>query len=82
ETRSPKRRHRRQQQRRMPMDAWMAFYLNGAMSCGSYFDHVARWHAAPRASNAVLFMTYEDMKRDPVGTVFKVGEFASDSRPV
>lgn len=60
--------------RRMPMDAWCALYLGGTMSCGSYFDHVAQWHAASRASktNAILFLTYEDIKRDSVAAIKRI----------
>ncbi|KAJ8613129.1 hypothetical protein CTAYLR_004820 [Chrysophaeum taylorii] len=66
--------------RRMPMDAWCALYLRGAMSCGSYFDHVARWYAASRSSSNVLFVTYEDMKRDPTGVIKRVAAHLGVSR--
>lgn len=63
-----------QQMRRMPMDAWCALYLGGTMSCGSYFDHVAQWHAASRASKtkAILFLTYEELKRDSIAAIKRI----------
>lgn len=57
---------------RMPMDAWCTLYLEGTMSCGSYFDHVATWHAASRLSNSILFVMYEDMKLRPIETIEKI----------
>ena len=52
--------------RRMPMDAWCALYTKGYMASGSYFEHVARWHAASRAPGSpVLFLKYEALRADP-----------------
>ena len=50
----------------MPMDAWCALYTKGYMASGSYFEHVARWHAASRAPGSpVLFLKYEALRADP-----------------
>jgi len=59
-------------ERRMPMDAWSALYLSGHMSCGSYFDHVATWHAASKVSEGTLFLTYEDLKKDAFAAVARI----------
>ena len=48
------------------MDAWCALYTKGYMASGSYFEHVARWHAASRAPGSpVLFLKYEALRADP-----------------
>lgn len=60
--------------RRMPMDAWCALYLAGTMSCGSQFDHTARWYAASRASKAILFITYEAIKREPLVAIRRIAD--------
>jgi len=61
--------------RRMPMDAWCALYVKGYVSCGAFVDHVARWHAVSReAASPVLFVTYEELKRDPARGVRKIAD--------
>ena len=57
------------------MDAWCALYVKGYVSCGAFVDHVARWHAVSReAASPVLFVTYEELKRDPAKGVRKIAD--------
>lgn len=56
-------------ERRMPMDAWLAIYLDGAVANGLVFDHLATWRAVALKSTAVLFITYEELSRRPIETV-------------
>ena len=59
--------------RRTPMDAWCSLYLAGYMASGSFFEHVARWHAAARAPGSpVLFVKYEALKADPTKVVRRI----------
>ena len=66
--------------RRMPMDAWASLYLSGRMSCGSYFDHVLSWYAASKVSKNILFLTYEDLIRDPFVAVKSIATFLNLTR--
>jgi hypothetical protein len=43
---------------------------------GSYFDHVLPWwEASQRQRENILFLKYEDMKRDLTATVTRIAEF-------
>lgn len=66
---------------RMPMDAWCALYLEGTMSCGSYFDHVATWYAASKKSKSILFVRYEDVKLRPIETIASIAKHLGLDRP-
>lgn len=55
--------------RRMPMDAWAALYLSGAVGNGSPAKHFAGWCNAAASSSSILYLTYEDLKRNPKATV-------------
>lgn len=49
-------------------------FMEGNVFFGNYFDHVLGWWAHRDDTN-VLFMKYEDMKRDLFGNVKKIAEF-------
>ncbi|XP_076358496.1 sulfotransferase 1C2-like isoform X1 [Tachypleus tridentatus] len=49
-------------------------FLNGKTDFGDYFDTLLSWYKHRNDPN-VLFLTYENMKSDTRGTVFKIAEF-------
>ncbi|OMO72982.1 hypothetical protein COLO4_27323 [Corchorus olitorius] len=52
------------------------FFCRGVTFAGSYWDHVLGfWEASLESPNKVLFLKYEDMKRDPSVYVRKLAEF-------
>ena len=50
------------------------YFLAGKVGFGDYFDHVLSWWAHRDDSN-VLFIKFEDMKRDPVITITRIATF-------
>ena len=48
--------------------------MNGTVEYGLWFDHVLEWWKHRDAEN-VLFLKYEDMKKDHRGAVKKIAEF-------
>ena len=50
------------------------WFINGDMAFGDYFDHVLSWWAH-RDDKNVLFLKYEDMKKDLPVTVAQMAEF-------
>ena len=56
---------------------WDQFYvmsMNNKIPFGSWFDHVLEWWKHKDAEN-ILFLKYEDMKKDLRGTVESIAEF-------
>lgn len=68
--------------RNMPMylfedgtfDQFFDMFIEGKVDFGDYFDHLLSWYEHRRDSN-VLFVTYEDLKKDTRGWVLKVADF-------
>ena len=55
-------------------DIFFELFLKGEVACGCYFHHLlSYWHQRRRKN--ILFLTYEDMKKDTEDVVRKVGEF-------
>ena len=50
------------------------WFLSGDMAFGDYFDHVLSWWAH-QSDNNVLFLKYEDMKRDLPSAVTQIAKF-------
>lgn len=50
------------------------WFINGDMAFGDYFDHVLSWWAHREDEN-VLFLKYEDMKKDLSAIVSQIAEF-------
>lgn len=62
--------------RMWPFDAWLSFWFSGNAHYGSWFHHIKTWWDAYQldAGKQVLWVPYEDMKRDPglwVGRIAK-----------
>ena len=55
-------------------DEWYQLYKSGKVHFGDWFDHVLEWWKHRDAKN-ILFLKYEDMKRDHRGAVKKMSEF-------
>ena len=50
------------------------YFLVGMVEFGDYFDHVLGWWSHRNDEN-VLFIKFEDMKRNPVTTITKIATF-------
>ena len=48
--------------------------MRGTVDFGLWFDHVLEWWKHRDAEN-ILFLKYEDMKKDHCGVVKKIAEF-------
>ena len=48
--------------------------MRGTVDFGLWFDHVLEWWKHRDAEN-ILFLKYEDMKKDYCGVVKKIAEF-------
>ncbi|XP_066478828.1 amine sulfotransferase-like [Tiliqua scincoides] len=55
-------------------DFFMERFLNGKLLPGSWLDHVEGWYAHRDDFN-ILFLTYEEMKKDLRGSVLKICNF-------
>ena len=55
-------------------ETYIAWFLAGEVPCGDYFDHVLSWWKH-RDDENVLFVKYEDMKKDLHPVVKLVSEF-------
>ncbi|XP_021010908.2 sulfotransferase 1C2, partial [Mus caroli] len=55
-------------------DEYFETFINGKVSWGSWFDHVKGWWEI-RDKYQILFLFYEDMKRDPKHEIQKVMQF-------
>ena len=55
-------------------DEYYQLYTGGYVTFGSWFDHVLEWWKHRDADN-ILFLKYEDIKRDHRGAVTKMAEF-------
>ena len=59
-----------------PFAAWAAAWLSGNVPHGCWFDWVKAWKAEADAQpGRVLWVQFEDLKADPVGTVRRVAAF-------
>lgn len=55
-------------------DDFFEIFMTGEVEYGDYFDHLMSWYPHFKDSN-VCFTTYEDMKRDINGVIFKLAAF-------
>lgn len=55
-------------------DQFFDMFVEGKVDFGDYFDHLLSWYEHRGDSN-VLFVTYEDLKKDTRGWVLKVADF-------
>ena len=58
-----------------PWDHFYSMFISGRVASGLWFDHVLEWWKHKDDPN-VLFLKYEDMKRNTAGAVRKIADFA------
>ncbi|XVE90903.1 hypothetical protein DITRI_Ditri20bG0113700 [Diplodiscus trichospermus] len=59
-----------------PFEKAFDCFCNGICLFGPFFDHVLQyWNESLKAPNKVLFLKYEDLKRDTKGEVKKIASF-------
>ena len=58
----------------MEWKEFLEYFLVGKVGFGDYFDHVLSWWAHKDDDN-VLFIMFEDMKRDPVTSIKRIATF-------
>ena len=56
-------------------DQFFNLYVQGKVGYGSFFDHVLDWWKASQNSDNILFLKYEDLKRDLRQAVQTVADF-------
>ena len=57
-----------------PWEHFFRLFMNGTVEFGLWFDHVLEWWKHRDAEN-ILFLKYEDMKKDHCGVVKRIAEF-------
>lgn len=60
-------------------DEYFDMFVEGKVDYGDYFAHLLSWYKRRGDSN-VLFLTYEDLKKDPRGSVLKLADFVDKQR--
>lgn len=58
-------------------DEFFPLFLEGTLTFGDYFDHVLSWYEHRNDPN-VLFVTYEDLKKDTKSGIIRVAEFLGE----
>ncbi|CAN1161045.1 Cytosolic sulfotransferase 17 [Linum perenne] len=62
-----------------PLDRAVESFCTGAIPFGPYWDHVLEyWEASQRSPEKVMFIKYEDLRRDPKPHVRKLASFLDD----
>ena len=56
-------------------DEHFQLFMDGKLTFGSYFDHVLPWWKASKDNDNILFLKYEDMKKEHARHVAKIGSF-------
>lgn len=55
-------------------DQFFEMFVEGEVSYGDYFEHVLPWYEHRKDKN-VLFLTYENLKKDMPGLILKIADF-------
>lgn len=58
-------------------DDFLDKFIAGKVDFGDYLDHLMSWYEHRNDAN-VLFVTFEDMKRDPEASIVRVAEFMGE----
>ncbi|CAN1783974.1 Cytosolic sulfotransferase 6 [Linum perenne] len=60
----------------LPLESAAEIFCNGTHTYGPYWDHVLEyWEANQRSSDKVMFIKYEDLRRDPKPQVRELASF-------
>ncbi|CAN7995493.1 unnamed protein product [Ixodes hexagonus] len=60
-----------------PFEDFFDMFLSGKVGYGDFFDHVLSWYEH-RSDPNVLFLTYENLKRDTKSWVLKIADFLGE----
>uniref|UniRef100_A0A6M2D3C4 Putative sulfotransferase fat body overexpressed n=1 Tax=Rhipicephalus microplus TaxID=6941 RepID=A0A6M2D3C4_RHIMP len=55
-------------------ESFLPKFTGGMLAYGDYFDHVLPWYNLREEAN-VLFLTYEKLKADTAGQIFRIADF-------
>lgn len=58
-------------------DDFFELFVNGETDHGDFFDHVLPWYDLRKNEN-VLFLTYEQLKKDPRSTILELARFMGE----
>lgn len=61
-----------------PFDKFFDMFIEGKVDFGDYFDHQLSWYEH-RDDDNVLFITYEELKKDPRAGILKIADFLGKS---
>ncbi|KAI4178553.1 MAG: hypothetical protein LQ346_007408 [Caloplaca aetnensis] len=59
-------------------ELWLDMFCRGEVQRGDWFEHVLGWWRASREQGGkgnILFLTFEDLKRDTAGQIRRIAEF-------
>ncbi|KAL8758467.1 MAG: hypothetical protein Q9199_001485 [Rusavskia elegans] len=59
-------------------ELWLNMFCGGEVQRGDWFEHALSWWRASREQNGqgnILFLTFEDLKRDTAGQIKRIAEF-------
>ncbi|KAH7972734.1 hypothetical protein HPB52_016346 [Rhipicephalus sanguineus] len=59
-------------------DEFFDMFLEGHVDFGDYFEHVLSWYER-RFDHNVLFVTYEDLKKDTAGWIMRIADFIGEA---
>lgn len=62
----------------LAFDEYFELFIKGEVGWGDFFDHVLSWFGHRNDPN-VLFLTYEDMKKDKKESLLKIAKFLGES---
>lgn len=58
-------------------DEFFDMFVEGRVDIGDYFEHVLSWYEH-RFDDNVLFMTYEDLKKDTTAWIIRIADFIGE----